>query len=94
MEDAKKSKQLFPSVHLRVSKCTATTPAGDDAKGEAPPPPKDEDPDGTKLLSTTTPLEQAAKLLRPLLTAAPERLDVWIAVYDVAIRRSMSNSTP
>lgn len=53
-----------------------------------PAPPKDDDPDGMKLLGSADPLEQAAKLLQPLTTLAPNNIDVWIAMYDVAIRRS------
>ncbi|KAF9527491.1 NMDA receptor-regulated protein 1-domain-containing protein [Crepidotus variabilis] len=50
-------------------------------------PKKDEDPDGFKLLGSSDPLEQAAKLLQPLQTLVPESTDGWIAIYDVAIRR-------
>ena len=53
-----------------------------------PPPPKDEDPDGLKLLGSSDVLERASKLLHPLSTLVPNNIDVWIAVYDVAIRRS------
>jgi len=52
-----------------------------------PPPPKDEDPDGLKLLGSPDVLERASKLLHPLSTVAPNNVDVWITVYDVAIRR-------
>lgn len=48
---------------------------------------KHEDQDGTKLLSTATPLEEAAKILRPL-EKLVDRADVWAALYDVAARRS------
>jgi hypothetical protein len=49
---------------------------------------KDEDPNGLKLLASPDPLERAAKLLSPLSSLATENIDVWIAMYDVAIRRS------
>ena len=55
-------------------------------------PPKDEDPDGLKLIAGTDALEQAANLLTPLKTLAPNNIDAWIAIYDVAIRRSTSLS--
>ncbi|KAF9443854.1 N-terminal acetyltransferase A, auxiliary subunit [Macrolepiota fuliginosa MF-IS2] len=60
------------------------------------PPTKDDDPDGTKLLTSPSGLETAAKLLRPLtnlLTTAKvdiaekERMEIWLLSYDVAIRR-------
>jgi len=53
-----------------------------------PPPPKDDDPEGLKLIGSPDVLERASKLLHPLMTLAPNNIDVWIAVYDVAIRRS------
>lgn len=40
-----------------------------------------------KLVSVPDPLERAAKLLNPLATFAATNIDVWIATYDVAIRR-------
>jgi hypothetical protein len=54
---------------------------------------KDEDPDGLKLISSPDPLERAAKCLRPLKTLGRENVDVWIAVYDVAVRRSKLKKT-
>ena len=41
-----------------------------------------------KQLGAADRLDQAHKLLHPLCTLAPNNIDVWIAVYDVAIRRS------
>ena len=57
-------------------------------KGLDAPPPKDEDPDGFKLLKSPDPLEHAAKFLNPLLSLVPDNVDVWFAHYDVSIRRS------
>ncbi|KAF8734886.1 N-terminal acetyltransferase A, auxiliary subunit, partial [Rhizoctonia solani] len=57
------------------------------AKEEEIPPPKDDDPDGLKLLSQANPIEQALKLLRPLEALQVQDVDVWLMVYDVAIRR-------
>ncbi|KAH6900863.1 NMDA receptor-regulated protein 1a [Coprinopsis sp. MPI-PUGE-AT-0042] len=48
---------------------------------------QDDDPDGLKLLGTSDPLEQAHKLLHPLITLGADRADVWLAIYDVEIRR-------
>ncbi|KAJ2918957.1 hypothetical protein MD484_g1411, partial [Candolleomyces efflorescens] len=56
-------------------------------KGLEPPPPKDEDPDGLKLLASPDVLDQAAKLLQPLASLAAQNIDVWLTTYDVAIRR-------
>lgn len=68
-------------------------------KGLEAPPPKDEDPDGSKLLTCSDPLEQAWKFLQPLLEMMDSEvrseqvesikadLGVWVAVYDVAVRR-------
>lgn len=58
-------------------------------KGIEPPTPKDDDPDGLKLLRAEDGLERAAKLLSPLSTICLNNIDVWIAIYDVAVRRGM-----
>lgn len=64
----------------------ATTPTSTDKELESVQP-KDDDPDGLKQLGAADRLEQAHKLLHPLSTLAPDNIDVWIATYDVAIRR-------
>ena len=66
---------------------TVTAPVPNDKELESVQP-KDDDPDGLKLLGAADRLEQAYKLLHPLSTLAPTNIDVWIAIYDVAIRRS------
>ena len=73
---------------MRGPKYAAATPSANEDKGLEAPAPRDEDPDGLKLLSVPDPLEQAAKLLAPLANLASDNLDAWIALYDVAIRRS------
>jgi len=73
---------------VRGPKSAAAAPSGNEDKGLEAPAPRDEDPDGLKLLSVSDPLEQAAKLLAPLVNLASDNLDAWIALYDVAIRRS------
>ncbi|KAF7761513.1 hypothetical protein Agabi119p4_9505 [Agaricus bisporus var. burnettii] len=59
-------------------------------------PPKDDDPEGIKLIASSDGLETAARMLRPLtnlLTTAnvdlgqKERMEIWLLSYDVAIRR-------
>ena len=64
-----------------------TSPANED-KGLELPVAKDEDPEGMKLLSSPDGLERAAKLLQPLTYLTKKKADVWIVVYDVAVRRS------
>ncbi|TRM60398.1 NMDA receptor-regulated protein 1-domain-containing protein [Schizophyllum amplum] len=64
----------------------ATTTAHED-KGIEPPTPKDEDPDGMKLMRATDGLKRAAKLVAPLSALCPNNIDAWIAIYDVAVRR-------
>jgi len=49
--------------------------------------PKDDDPEGLKLLAVSNPLDVAAKLLLPLLSLRSELMDTWITSYDVAVRR-------
>ena len=56
-------------------------------KGLEPAPPKDDDPDGTKLITAPDGLDRAAKFLQPLTTLAKDNVDAWIAIYDVAVRR-------
>ncbi|CAE6534150.1 unnamed protein product [Rhizoctonia solani] len=60
---------------------------GNNAKEDEIPPPKDDDPDGLKLLSQEKPIEQALKLLRPLEALQVQDADVWLTIYDVAMRR-------
>lgn len=54
---------------------------------------KDEDPDGIKLLTSPEPLERAWKLLFPLLRLSISNIDLWVSIYDVAIRRGVSHTT-
>jgi N-alpha-acetyltransferase 15/16, NatA auxiliary subunit len=61
-----------------------------DDKSLEPAPLKDDDPDGLKLISVPDPLERAAKFLSPLATLASNSIEVWIMIYDVAVRRSES----
>ena len=78
------SKLAFPHVPPTVS----ATPNED--KALEPPPAKDDDPNGSKLLAAPDALELAAKFLSPIAAVVKDNFDVWIATYDVAIRRSES----
>ncbi|KAJ7487779.1 NMDA receptor-regulated protein 1-domain-containing protein [Mycena latifolia] len=75
-----------PSIATAATATSASPQSNNDDKGLEPTP-KDDDPDGSKLLQCTDPLERAAKLLKPLVTLADTNIEVWIATYDVAVRR-------
>ncbi|KAF8624974.1 hypothetical protein AX15_005610 [Amanita polypyramis BW_CC] len=81
----KKAKKAAQRTQEEVKKATPQTLHED--KGLDAPLPKDEDPDGFKLLKSMDPLERAAKLLNPLLSLLPDNVDVWFVHYDVSIRR-------
>jgi len=70
----------------------SATSANED-KGLEAPAPKDDDPDGTKLLASTDGLETAAKLLQPLVSIELPSIPLWITVYDVSFRRSKLDYT-
>jgi N-alpha-acetyltransferase 15/16, NatA auxiliary subunit len=55
-------------------------------KGLDAGPAKDDDPYGLKLIACPDPLERAAKWLRSVKSQGS--VDVWIAIYDVSVRRS------
>jgi N-terminal acetyltransferase A, auxiliary subunit len=81
---------FFTSQFLIVVHCAvaASSMKKDDDLSE---PPKDEDSDGQKLLTTASPLSEAMKWLKPLEKFAKDRVDVWVMIYDVAIRQSISS---
>ncbi|KAF8970163.1 NMDA receptor-regulated protein 1-domain-containing protein [Flammula alnicola] len=83
----KKAKKKAKKAAQKVQEDKKTAQATNDNKDLEAAPPKDDDPDGLKLLGSSDPLEQASKLLHPLKTLAADNIDVWIAIYDVAIRR-------
>lgn len=71
---------------LPLAAAAAASQNKDDEDGT--PAAKDEDPDGHKVISVETPLEEAAKLLQPLSARKHANIDIWVITYDVAIRRS------
>ncbi|KAI0084740.1 NMDA receptor-regulated protein 1-domain-containing protein [Irpex rosettiformis] len=83
----KKAKKAAQKVQEDAKKAAQSANATED-KGLEPSPTKDEDPDGAKLLQVTDPLERAAKFLAPLAVQAQDNILAWIAIYDVAVRRS------
>ncbi|TFK41639.1 NMDA receptor-regulated protein 1-domain-containing protein [Crucibulum laeve] len=85
-EKKAKKKAKKAAQKQEETKKTSTTSTNED-KGLESTPQKDEDPEGLKLFTATDPLERADKLLLPLTSLAPNNVAVWIAIYDVAIRR-------
>lgn len=57
-------------------------------KGLEPPPGKDDDPEGLKLVTADDPLERASKILGSLGTFGKDDVDVNVTSFDVAIRQS------
>ncbi|KAJ3878416.1 NMDA receptor-regulated protein 1-domain-containing protein [Lentinula edodes] len=82
---AKKAQKEKEDAAKKAAATAPTTSTNEDKGLDVPY--KDDDPDGMKLLSSPEPLTLAAKLLQPLTTLAPNNIDVWISIYDVAIRR-------
>ncbi|KAH9849573.1 NMDA receptor-regulated protein 1a [Lenzites betulinus] len=81
----KKAKKAEKKVQEEAKKASAN--GSNEDKGLEAGPPKDDDPDGAKLLQAPEPLERAAKLLKPLSTLAKDNVQAWAAIYDVAVRR-------
>jgi hypothetical protein len=81
----KKAKKAAQKVQEDPKK--AATSANED-KGLEAPAPKDDDPDGAKLLASPDGLEAAAKFLQPLVNLELPSNQLWVTVYDVAVRRS------
>ncbi|KAF8639266.1 hypothetical protein AX16_010338 [Volvariella volvacea WC 439] len=82
----KKAKKQGHKTQEDPKKSTLQGSTNED-KGLEVPAPKDEDPDGSKLLASPDPLDKAAKFLAPLVSLAPGNSEVWLVGYDVAIRR-------
>ncbi len=84
----KKKKKAEKRAEEEAKKAEEAAKEKKGGKGGAasPPQPKDEDPDGKKLLEMD-PLEQAKKYVATLVKNAPTRLSTWLYQYDVAIRR-------
>ena len=90
--EEKKAKKKAKKAEKKVqeeSKKTGNSATNED-KGLDVDKPKDEDPDGSKLLQAPEPLERAAKYLKPLATMAKDNVEAWLAIYDVAVRRGPS----
>ncbi|EPQ53593.1 N-terminal acetyltransferase A, auxiliary subunit [Gloeophyllum trabeum ATCC 11539] len=81
-----KAKKAKAAQKQEEAKKASSSQSNED-KGLEPAPPQDEDPHGTKLVEAADRLDKAAAWLKPLQTLAKDNIDVWIAVYDVAVRR-------
>ncbi|PPQ74960.1 hypothetical protein CVT24_010284 [Panaeolus cyanescens] len=83
----KKARKKAKKAAVKAQEDKKSTQTSNADKELEAPPPKDDDPEGLKLIASTDGLEQAAKLLQPLTKLAPKNIDVWLAIHDVAIRR-------
>lgn len=81
----KKAKKAALKNQEESKKTNANASTNED-KGLDAPTPKDDDPDGSRLLASEDGLEQAWKLLTPVV-AKLDRVDVCVAFYDVSVRR-------
>ncbi|THH15248.1 hypothetical protein EW146_g5195 [Bondarzewia mesenterica] len=86
-EVEKKAKKKAKKAAQKIHDTQKAASLANEDKGLDVVPAKDDDPDGSKLLTGSDPLERAWKLLSPMITVAQGNIDVWIAVYDVAVRR-------
>jgi hypothetical protein len=77
------------SLRKYILSAATTNPTED--KGLEPPRPPDDDPEGLKLVLDKEPLERADKYLAGLADLVPRNLEVCLATYDVAVRRSEWN---
>ncbi|KAF7975522.1 hypothetical protein HWV62_9339 [Athelia sp. TMB] len=83
----KKAKKAAQKLQETTKKAAGTA---NDEKNLEPSVLVDDDPDGSKLIAADDGLERAAKLLNPIVALLKDNVDVWIATYDVAIRRTSS----
>ncbi|KDQ60157.1 hypothetical protein JAAARDRAFT_174177 [Jaapia argillacea MUCL 33604] len=86
---AKKAKKKAKKAAQKVQEdAKKASPAGNEDKGLDLVPPKDDDPEGLKLVSGADHLERAHKLLAPLVSLSLNNIEVWAISFDVALRRS------
>ena len=78
---------IYTCIEKLIHVKAAHTTSSNEDKGLEPPPQKDDDLDGSKLIQEKDGLDRAAKFLAPLISLETKNIDVWIAVYDVAVRR-------
>lgn len=76
----------FRVYHITIRLAVRAKPNED--KGLEAPPPKDDDPEGLKLVTADDPLERANKFLVSLGDLGKDNIDVNVTTFDVAIRQS------
>jgi peptide alpha-N-acetyltransferase len=86
-DEEKKAKKRAKKTQQKQEEQKKAAASTNEDKGLDLTPQKDDDPDGIKLLTSPEPLERAWKLLSPLLRLYTDNINVWISVYDVAVRR-------
>ncbi|KAH9990949.1 NMDA receptor-regulated protein 1-domain-containing protein [Russula compacta] len=86
-EEKKAKKRAKKAQQKQEEQRKAAAASTNEDKGLDLTPQKDDDPDGIKLLTSPEPLDRAWKLLSPLLPLSITNIDLWISVYDVAVRR-------
>ncbi|KIR73584.1 peptide alpha-N-acetyltransferase [Cryptococcus deuterogattii CA1014] len=82
--ERKKAAKKAQKAEQKAKKAAA---ASGEKKEEAPLP--DDDPDGQKLLKSETLLDDALKLWKPLEAKQGERVEVWLAGYEIYMRKKM-----
>lgn len=89
--NAQKGESRHRFIRFRVYDITtwlAVRAKQNEDKGLEAPPPKDDDPEGLKLVAADDPLEQANKVLVLLGEFGKDNIDVNVTSFDVAIRQS------
>ncbi|WVQ81930.1 hypothetical protein IAT38_004057 [Cryptococcus sp. DSM 104549] len=86
-EDEAERKKAAKKAQKAEQKAKKAALASGDKKEEPPLP--DEDPNGSKLLKTETPLDDALKLWKPLEQMASSRVEVWTTGYEIFIRKKL-----
>jgi len=82
IEDAKKERQKYRKRVKKAEEMAKNTPSKD-AQGRR----IDPDPKGQLLLQTSSPLEDASKMVKNLLMGAPDKVNTYVIAYSVDIRR-------
>lgn len=87
-EEAERKRAAKKAQKAEQKAKKAAALSSDGKKDDAPAP--DDDPDGTKLLKTETPLDEALKLWKPLEQHAAKRVETWTSGYEIYIRKGES----
>ncbi|WWC63187.1 uncharacterized protein I303_105787 [Kwoniella dejecticola CBS 10117] len=82
-EEAERKKQAKKAQKAEAKAKKAAATSGEKSDPVVP----DEDPTGIQLLKTDTPLEDGLKLWKPLERLAAERIETWLAGYELYIRK-------